>query len=75
MSPTEKLMNEEIRLKKLQLLNILDTSPEKEFDDITLLAAQICNAPISTISFISSASAQRRAIQQASLAHPFAMHL
>lgn len=54
MSPTENLLHEEIRLKKLHLLNILDTSPEKEFDDITLLAAQICNAPISTISFISS---------------------
>lgn len=54
MSPSELLMNEEQRLNKLNLLNILDTAPEKEFDDITLLAAQICQTPISTISFISS---------------------
>jgi signal transduction histidine kinase len=54
MSPSEESEYEEARLKKLFLLDILDTSPEKEFDDITLLAAQICNAPISTISFISS---------------------
>ena len=54
MSPSELLMNEEQRLNKLNLLNILDTAPEKEFDDITLLAAQICQIPISTISFISS---------------------
>ena len=52
MSPTENLLHEEIRLKKLQLLNILDTCPEKEFDDISLLAAQICQTPISHISFI-----------------------
>ncbi len=54
MSLSENLLHEEIRLNKLHLLDILDTSSEKEFNDITLLAAQICNAPISTISFISS---------------------
>ena len=54
MSASELLMNEEQRQKKLALLNILDTAPEKEFDDITLLAAQICQTPISHISFIGS---------------------
>ena len=54
MSASELLMNEEQRQNKLSLLNILDTAPEKEFDDITLLAAQICQTPISHISFIGS---------------------
>lgn len=40
------------RLKALNSLNILDTLPEKEFDELTLLASRICNAPISLISLI-----------------------
>jgi len=41
-----------LRLKALQALQILDTSPEKEFDNLTQLAAQICGVPISLISFL-----------------------
>lgn len=44
--------NEEARLKDLYSLEILDTNPEREYDDITELASQICEVPISLISLI-----------------------
>jgi signal transduction histidine kinase/ActR/RegA family two-component response regulator len=44
--------NEEARLRSLQLYDILDTLPEKAFDEITLLAAHICGCPIATVSII-----------------------
>ena len=44
--------NESERLMALRELNILDTAAEKNFDDITLLASQICDAPISYISLL-----------------------
>ncbi len=44
--------NEADRLASLDEYNILDTLPEKVFDDITSLAAQICGTPIALISFI-----------------------
>ena len=40
------------RLSALRELNILDTAAEKEFDELTVLAAQICQAPIALISLI-----------------------
>jgi hypothetical protein len=40
------------RLTELQSYHILDTSPEKEFDDLAILAAAICETPVSLISFI-----------------------
>ena len=46
--------NEEDRLKALQSYNILDSLPQKDYDDITRLASEICNTPISLISFIDS---------------------
>ncbi|MCY7422360.1 MAG: GAF domain-containing sensor histidine kinase [Chitinophagaceae bacterium] len=54
MSPSQNSQHEEIRLKKLHILDIVDSSPEKEFDDITKLAAQICQKPIAHITFIGS---------------------
>ena len=40
------------RLKALHRLNILNTLPEKDYDEITRMAAYICNTPIAFISFI-----------------------
>ncbi|MFD3000586.1 ATP-binding protein [Pontibacter toksunensis] len=46
------LKQEGERLKALKAYNILDTPAEKEFDDITALAAHICNTPISLITLV-----------------------
>jgi hypothetical protein len=40
------------RLGALRELNILDTEAEKEFDELTALAAQICLVPIALISLV-----------------------
>lgn len=45
-------MTEEDRLLALVELDLLDTPPEKEFDDIVLLASAICTSPISSISLV-----------------------
>jgi PAS domain S-box-containing protein len=44
--------DEDARLEALRELEILDTAPEKEFDDLALIASQICDTPISMISLI-----------------------
>lgn len=44
--------NEPERLAALQEYQILDTLPEKDFDDITKIAAEICGTPISLVSLI-----------------------
>ena len=44
--------NEQERLKALRDFEILDTAPEKSFDDITLLAAQLCETPIALITLL-----------------------
>jgi PAS domain S-box-containing protein len=43
---------EQARLDALLELNILDTLEEAVFDDITVLAAQICDLPISLVSLV-----------------------
>ena len=40
------------RLQAIKEYSILDTLPEKDFDDITTLAAYICNTAVSTVTFI-----------------------
>ena len=45
-------LDEANRLAALRQYDILDTLPEQAFDDLTLLAARICNAPIAGIGFI-----------------------
>jgi anti-sigma regulatory factor (Ser/Thr protein kinase) len=44
--------NEAERLKALRQYRILDTKPEQAFDDLTLIAAQICGVPIALISLV-----------------------
>lgn len=44
--------NEEVRLKELHALSILDTPNESEYDAITTLAATICETPIALISLV-----------------------
>ena len=44
--------NEQQRISALNEYLLLDTLPEKDFDDITKLASQICNTPISLISLV-----------------------
>ena len=44
--------SEQKRVASLESFQILDTLPEQEFDDLTLLASQICETPIAAISLI-----------------------
>ncbi|HTM35200.1 MAG TPA: ATP-binding protein [Terriglobales bacterium] len=46
--------NEKVRVQTLRKYKILDTDPEKAFDDLTILAASICNTPVALISVIDS---------------------
>ena len=46
--------SENVRLEKLLELDILDTSPEPEYDDLVLLASEICKAPIALFSLVDS---------------------
>jgi len=46
------LQNEKKRLKVLWQYEVLDTVPEELFDDLTELAARICEAPIALISLV-----------------------
>ena len=52
MIPPSKHENETERLQELNSFSILDTLPEKDYDDITRIASEICNTKISLISFI-----------------------
>lgn len=45
-------MNEQRRLSDLKSYNVLDTSPEKELDEIVEIASAICDTPICLISFV-----------------------
>ena len=44
--------NENERLAALRKYHILDTAPEQAFDDITKLAAFICQTPIATVTLV-----------------------
>jgi len=53
MTVKDPLRSHEIdRLHALQQYDILDTSPEPAFDDLTRLAAQICQTPTALISLV-----------------------
>src|SRR5262249_34242661 len=44
--------NEAERLAALRPSDILDTAPEEAFDELTALAAHICQAPVALISLV-----------------------
>ena len=46
--------NEKDRLRKLHELGILDTLEEQAYDDLTRLAAEICDTPIALVSLVDS---------------------
>ncbi len=46
--------DEQARLAALRRYRILDTEPEQRFDDLTLLASQICETPMSLITLVDS---------------------
>lgn len=43
---------EENRLRALSAFAVLDTPPEQDFDDLTLLASQLCEKPMALISLV-----------------------
>lgn len=47
-------MNDELRMRELMGYHILDTPPEKEFDEIAQIASTICNTPMALVTFIDS---------------------
>src|SRR5215475_11024158 len=47
-------LNEKARVEALHSYHILDTDPEKAFDDLAILAAHICETPVALISLIDS---------------------
>ena len=45
-------VNEKDRLQALRELDVLDSVPEKDFDDIVALASSVCGVPMSLVSLI-----------------------
>lgn len=52
MSQIQLPNNENARLDALKSYDILDSMPEQDYDDLTSLASEICQTPISLISLI-----------------------
>ena len=50
--PALPASDEAARLDALRALRVLDTLPEPVYDDIVLLAAQICGTPIALVSLV-----------------------
>ena len=44
--------DESARLDALRSYNVLDTPPEKEFDDLVRVAALVCGTPVASITFV-----------------------
>ncbi|WMS85551.1 GAF domain-containing hybrid sensor histidine kinase/response regulator [Pleionea litopenaei] len=52
MKKAEQHSQEDLRLEALYEYEILDTLPEQDFDDLTLLASQLCDVPIALVSLV-----------------------
>src|SRR5258708_31451559 len=52
MAPAPTHPHEDARLEAVRAYEILDTAPERQFDDIVLLASAICRTPIALISIV-----------------------
>ena len=48
----DKFTKEKERIKSLKAYSILDTLPEAEYDNLTILASQICETPVALITFV-----------------------
>src|SRR3954454_17801049 len=46
--------NEIDRLSALYALDILDSAPEQDFDDIAALASNVCGTPLSVVTLVDS---------------------
>ena len=51
--------NESERLAALRAYQILDTQPERAYDELTELAAQFCNCPVAVIGLVDETRAGR----------------
>ncbi|WP_161992640.1 PAS domain S-box protein [Aureimonas leprariae] len=49
---TDRSASEEARLGALDAYRVLDTSPERGFDDIVTLATQLCDTPVALVSLV-----------------------
>ena len=54
MLPPDTSANENIRIKTLQSLNVLDTPAEERLDRITQIAANMFDVPIALVSLVDS---------------------
>ena len=52
MQTPETYEQEDLRLAQLASYSILDTLPEKGYDDLTAIASEICKTPISLVSLV-----------------------
>ncbi|MGI4831483.1 MAG: PAS domain-containing protein [Janthinobacterium lividum] len=52
MHTIDSVKGEQLRITALRQLEILDTSPEPEFDELVEIAAAICGTPIGLVSFV-----------------------
>lgn len=55
MIPPPPIANEDARLAALRSLDLLDTPPEPEYDDIARLAAEICGTPMAAVTLVDEA--------------------
>lgn len=54
MLPADNTTNNHLarRLELLEAYDILNTPPEPEFDDIVLIASEVCQTPVSLVSLV-----------------------